>query len=106
MKLVTFEESGTSTLVPGILTENESGVINLPRANEILGGPGKSNHFSSLLDIIEGGESALDKIRDILRQEVLEGMGWKIYRIWSTDWFKNPQAELKKLDKYIKKLIN
>lgn len=44
--------------------------------------------------------------RDILRQEVLEGMGWKIYRIWSTDWFKNPQAELKKLDKYIKKLIN
>ena len=54
MKLVTFEESGTSTLVPGVLTENESGVINLPRANEILEGPSKSNHFSSLLDIIEG----------------------------------------------------
>ena len=44
--------------------------------------------------------------RDILRQEVLEGMGWKIYRIWSTDWFQNPQAELRKLDKYIKRIIN
>lgn len=42
---------------------------------------------------------------DILRQSVLEDMGWKIYRIWSTDWFENPQRELNKLDKYIKKLI-
>ena len=74
MKLVTFEVSGTSTLVPGVLTENESGVINLPKANEILEGPSKSNHFSSLLDIIEGGDSALDKIRDILRQEPNEAI--------------------------------
>jgi very-short-patch-repair endonuclease len=32
--------------------------------------------------------------RDRLRQSVLEGLGWKIHRIWSTDWFKNPQAQL------------
>jgi len=25
--------------------------------------------------------------RDILRQQVLESMGWRIHRIWSTDWF-------------------
>ncbi|WP_295618074.1 AAA domain-containing protein [uncultured Methanobrevibacter sp.] len=25
--------------------------------------------------------------RDRLRQNVLEGLGWKFYRIWSTDWF-------------------
>ena len=35
--------------------------------------------------------------RDILRQEILEGLGWNIYRIWSTDWFKDPNKELKKL---------
>jgi len=29
--------------------------------------------------------------RDRLRQEILEGLGWKIHRIWSTDWFRNPQ---------------
>lgn len=31
--------------------------------------------------------------RDRLRQEVLENMGWKIYRIWSTDWIKDPVTE-------------
>jgi very-short-patch-repair endonuclease len=29
------------------------------------------------------------RTRDILRQDVLEKMGWKIYRIWSQDWFVN-----------------
>jgi len=31
--------------------------------------------------------------RDRLRQDVLENMGWKIYRIWSTDWIKDPITE-------------
>ena len=31
--------------------------------------------------------------RDRLRQEILERMGWKFYRIWSTDWFKNKSVE-------------
>lgn len=33
--------------------------------------------------------------RDRLRQQVLEGLGWRIRRIWSTDWFKNPHTALK-----------
>ena len=32
--------------------------------------------------------------RDRLRQEILERLGWKIHRIWSTDWFRNPEAQL------------
>lgn len=43
--------------------------------------------------------------RDILRQEILEGLGWNIYRIWSTDWFLDPNKELKKLDNHIKGLL-
>ncbi|NMA18562.1 MAG: DUF4011 domain-containing protein [Clostridiaceae bacterium] len=35
--------------------------------------------------------------RDRLRQDVLENMGWKIYRIWSTDWIKDPITEGNKL---------
>jgi very-short-patch-repair endonuclease len=35
--------------------------------------------------------------RDRLRQEVLEGLGWRLHRIWSTDWFRNPQRETDKL---------
>ena len=32
--------------------------------------------------------------RDRLRQTILERLGWRIRRIWSTDWFRNPSAEL------------
>ena len=35
--------------------------------------------------------------RDRIRQSVLEGLGWQIHRIWSTDWFRNPKRELKKV---------
>jgi very-short-patch-repair endonuclease len=35
--------------------------------------------------------------RDRLRQEVLEGLGWRLHRVWSTDWFNNPQREAEKL---------
>jgi very-short-patch-repair endonuclease/DNA polymerase III delta prime subunit len=35
--------------------------------------------------------------RDRLRQAILERKGWKIYRIWSTDWFKNRETEVNRL---------
>lgn len=34
--------------------------------------------------------------RDRLRQQVLEDLGWRIHRIWSTDWFRYPERELKR----------
>lgn len=42
--------------------------------------------------------------RDRVRQGVLEGLGWKIRRIWSTDWFKNPDAEIKPIINELKEL--
>jgi very-short-patch-repair endonuclease len=41
------------------------------------------------------GATARD--RDRLRQHVLEGLGWRIHRIWSTDWWLNPDTEVDKL---------
>ncbi len=35
--------------------------------------------------------------RDRLRQDVLEHLGWRFYRIWSTDWFYNRNAEIARL---------
>jgi hypothetical protein len=35
--------------------------------------------------------------RDRLRQDVLEHLGWRFHRIWSTDWFYNRQAEIERL---------
>jgi len=39
--------------------------------------------------------------RDVLRQEVLEGLGWNLYRIWSTDWFKNSILQTEILKEYL-----
>ena len=41
--------------------------------------------------------------RDRLRQRVLEKQGWRIHRIWSTDWFNCPQRETEKAVAAIKK---
>lgn len=41
--------------------------------------------------------------RDRLKQEVLEKLGWNIHRIWSVDWFKNRENEIKKLLDIIQK---
>lgn len=35
--------------------------------------------------------------RDRLRQTVLEGLGWSIVRIWSTDWIRSPQKQLDRI---------
>jgi len=32
--------------------------------------------------------------RDRLRQQQLETLGWRFHRIWSTDWFRDPDAEI------------
>lgn len=32
--------------------------------------------------------------RDRLREQVLEDRGWKLVRIWSSDWWRNPEAQI------------
>lgn len=34
--------------------------------------------------------------RDRLRQDVLEGLGWRIHRIWSTDWYRDKEHEIRR----------
>jgi len=43
--------------------------------------------------------------RDRLREDVLRQKKWNIYRIWSTDWFRDPDRETSKLLAYIKQLL-
>lgn len=39
--------------------------------------------------------------RDRLREEVITSRGWKIHRIWSTEWFLNQKAEEERLKKVL-----
>lgn len=41
--------------------------------------------------------------RDRLRQQILESLGWRIHRIWSTDWFRNSEQELRRVVESIEK---
>jgi very-short-patch-repair endonuclease/deoxyadenosine/deoxycytidine kinase len=42
--------------------------------------------------------------RDRLRQEVLEGLGWKIFRIWGTDWFSDDKNIIDKLNQRVNEI--
>jgi very-short-patch-repair endonuclease len=42
--------------------------------------------------------------RDRLRQGVLEGLGWDVQRIWSTDWFRDPKGETLRVVRRIEQL--
>ena len=44
--------------------------------------------------------------RDRLRQAVLEDLGWRLHRIWSTDWFRNPESELQRALRAIEDAAN
>jgi very-short-patch-repair endonuclease len=46
--------------------------------------------------------AATARDRDKLRQYILEGLGWTLYRIWSTDWWHDSEKEIQKLILFIK----
>lgn len=46
-----------------------------------------------------GSRTARD--RDILRQEVLHGMGWRLHRVWSTEWFHDRERAIDSMLKSI-----
>jgi len=45
--------------------------------------------------------SATARDRDKLRQRVLEGLGWNILRVWSTDWWLNENDTLEQLNRHL-----
>ena len=68
----------------------------------------KNKDGSNLLGIECDGRlyhsSKYARERDYHRQKYLESRGWKIYRIWSTNWWKNPNLEIRKINNYIEKM--
>ena len=48
--------------------------------------------------------SKFGRDRDKIRQQVLESLGWEIHRIWSDDWIKNRDYEIKLIQDKVRKL--
>lgn len=49
--------------------------------------------------------AATARDRDKVRAAVLEGLGWTLLRVWSTDWFVDPQGELERLNIALRELL-
>jgi very-short-patch-repair endonuclease len=47
--------------------------------------------------------SATARDRDRLRQEVLEGLSWRICRIWSTDWLRDREGQVRRVEAALEK---
>ena len=66
------------------------GIVNPERAGAYLAGiecDGATYH-----------SAATARDRDKVRQAVLEGLGWHILRVWSTDWFRDAATVVERLD--------
>lgn len=61
--------------------------------------PGSTSHFILGVECdgatYHSGATARD--RDRLRQQVLERLGWRMFRVWSTDWVSRPATERRRL---------
>lgn len=44
--------------------------------------------------------------RDVLRPQVLESLGWTRLHLWSTDWWRNPQAEVNRIHRELEQALN
>lgn len=49
--------------------------------------------------------SATAKDRDMLREQVLRGLGWEILRIWSTDWWVDAKGTTEKIHAQLTSLL-
>ena len=49
--------------------------------------------------------SATARDRDKVRQAVLEGLGWTILRVWSTDWFQDSPTVVSRLHEQLEQLL-
>ena len=82
----------------GVFTETQHGVGNF-RIDFVV--PDEKKPGQYVLAIEADGasyhSSLIARERDRLRQELLEARGWNFHRIWSTDWFNNPQREVDKV---------
>lgn len=50
--------------------------------------------------------SPVARDRDRLRQQVLEGLGWSIHRVWSTDWYRNRTETKDRLIRTVKEAVH
>jgi len=61
--------------------------------------PGRTNRYALGVEC-DGASYHSTRVardRDKIREDILRGRGWNIHRVWSTDWFQDRSAAMKRL---------
>lgn len=68
--------------------------------------PNNSDRYILGIECDSGTYANLDSTidRERIRHNVLKNLGWRIYHIWSCDFFRNPKVEFEKLLNYIESI--
>jgi hypothetical protein len=94
-----FEQAVASTLADAGLTASPRVGSSGFRIDLAVADPDRPSHGLLALacdgPTYRAARSARD--RDRLRPQVLEGLGWRVHRVWSVDWFHDPRAELRRV---------
>ncbi len=100
-----FEEAVRQALVDkGYNLRSQIGVSGYRIDLGVLSEDGKSFDLGIECDGATYHSAPAARDRDRLRQEVLESLGWKIHRIWSTSWVRNPEAEMAKVENLLRQI--
>lgn len=100
-----FEEEVCNRLIElGYNVETQYGVGGYRIDLVVKSKDGKNNILGIECDGRLYHSSKFARERDYHRQKYLESRGWKIYRIWSPNWWKNPNLEVQKIINYIERI--
>lgn len=83
----------------GFKVENQVGIGRWNIDLAIKDGSGSTDNYVCGIELDGAAyhSSLMARERDALRQNVLEAHGWVIFRVWSTDYFNNPEGEYARL---------
>jgi len=69
--------------------------------------PDHPGHFAAGIEC-DGNTYVMAKTardRDHLRSSILRSLGWKLYRVWSTDWIRNPEEAKQNLIAFVEEAL-
>ncbi len=58
-----------------------------------------------VLDSQAYAAAATARDRDVLRESVLQSLGWNLFHIWALDWWRNPRSYAAKTNAYLQELL-
>lgn len=66
--------------------------------------PQHPESYLAAIEIDNEPEEQAARDRDKLRDAVLEGLGWEVIRLWSLDWWRDPEHEAERLNEALERL--